>query len=196
MLHSASLPLGIFVEMNFANKHSYPLRVSDTSLRRVSTRGYTFVEILVVAGIIALLSMIGFFGYGEYKKHAEKSQCMSQMRVIHQSLADYVGDQGYWPQPPMNVEEVTEENWFGWWVATLEPYNAPPEAWICPTDKVEAGEENVGQRGSYVATVFDTNPFTPYRWNQPWLMERGDLHGKGAHIIFPRGEIISSQETQ
>jgi type II secretory pathway pseudopilin PulG len=196
MLHFAPLPSGISADMIFASNCSYSPRVSDDSPRRaVSTMGYTFVEILVVAGIIALLSLIGFYGYAKYKQHAEKVQCMSQMRAVHQGLADYVADKGHWPQPPMAIEQITEESWFGWWVATLEPYGVPAEAWICPTDKVEAGEENVGQRGSYIATVFDSGPWTPFRWNQPWLMERGDMHGKGAHIIFPRGEIITSQET-
>jgi type II secretory pathway pseudopilin PulG len=161
----------------------------------LASPAYTFVELLVVFGIIALLSLISFYGYAKYKRHAEKSQCMSQMRTIHQGLANYVSDKGNWPQPPMTPDEATEEKWFGFWVATLEPYGVPAEAWICPTDKVEAGEEIVGQRGSYVATVFDTGPWTPYRWNQPWLMERGDMHGKGAHIIFPRGEIITSTES-
>ncbi len=168
---------------------------SSTNRNKVS--GYTLLELAVVMLIIAILALLSVVGYGAYKRHVEKVQCLTQLRTIHLGLATHVADRHYWPQPPMGIDGLTEEDWFGWWTAQLVPFGVEPEVWLCPTDRVDPEEEKPrGQRGSYVPTVFDTGRYTPYRWAQPWLMERGDMHGKGAHIVMPNGEITTSQQVR
>jgi type II secretory pathway pseudopilin PulG len=152
------------------------------------------MELMVTSVLIALLVLLTAQGYGKYKRYAEKAVCISNMKAIHQALANHLTDKGHWPQPTIDIENVTEESWFGWWIATMEPYGVSAEAWICPTDKVDPNNERIGLRGSYIPTTFDTHPSTPYRWHQPWLMERGDLHGKGAHIAMPDGRIQTTQQ--
>ena len=156
--------------------------------------GHTFVEILVVIAIIAVLVLISIQGFAKYKKHAAKVQCISKMRAVHSGLANYYVDKGYWPQPTIPFDQITEENYFEWWIAVIEPYGVGADAWLCPVDVLENKENHTGRASSYIPTPFDSRRHTPYRWNQPWLMERGDLHGKGAHVAMPRGEILTSQE--
>ena len=71
------------------------------------------------------------------------------------------------------------------------------EAWICPSDRsqerVLTQAENTDRKGSYAISPFDDKPQTPFRWNQPWALERGNLHGKGAHMLMPDGSVHDSQ---
>ena len=152
------------------------------------------LEVIVAVLIVVILATIGIQGFGKYKRHANKVVCVANMRTIHQGLADHLTDKGYWPQPTVPFEEATEEKYSAWWITAIEPYGVDAETWICPEDKVDPKEERIGERSSYFPTPFDAGKWTPFRWNQPWLMERGDLHGKGAHLAMPRGEIITSQE--
>lgn len=180
--------------MNGKPARSRPGMPGGACIRRTREAGITLIELLVTFGLMAILVLIGTQGYGAYKRHVEKATCMTNMRAIHQALANHLAERGHWPQPTIPIEEVTEENWYGWWISTLEPYGASAEAWICPTDKVAPDRERIGYRSSYMPTTFDAHRWTPYKWNQPWLLERGDLHGKGAHVAMPRGDIITTRE--
>lgn len=94
----------------------------------------------------------------------------------------------------MDIDTVTEEEYFSWWISSIVPYGVTPETWVCPTDEAMIDPKREGYRGSYIPTPFDAHPFTPIRWNQPWLMERGNLHGKGAHMAMPDGSIQPSMQ--
>jgi prepilin-type N-terminal cleavage/methylation domain-containing protein len=157
--------------------------------------GFTLIELLVTMGIIAILVSIAIPSYKAFRRKAEKAVCLSQMRTIHVALDNHIQDKNYWPQMPKGVFDSTEEtDFWKWWILTLEPYGAGESVWLCPSDKVrrEAKEE---YNGSYMPAQFDDHHFTPYRWaGQPWLVERGDLHKKGAHIMMPDGSIHSSQD--
>lgn len=92
----------------------------------------------------------------------------------------------------------SEDGYFRFWVTALEPYGASRDTWLCPSDKLilqmSPAELKRGEFfGSYVPTPFESGPGTPFRWNQPWLIERGDYHGKGAHILMPDGSVTDSQ---
>ncbi len=118
---------------------------------------------------------------------------MATMRSLHVALSSYVRDVGKWPQEP-------EELWLAensapledWWFETLGPFGGGEKAWRCPTISrlVARGEEKDTPRMHYGPTRFDDKPLSPFRWaTQPWLVEIGDMHGRGAHIIFPDGSI-------
>lgn len=159
------------------------------------TKGYTLIELLMTIAMIAILVSIAIPSYKAYRIKAEKAVCLSQMRTIHVALDNHVQDKNHWPQMPAGIFESTDETEFWkWWILTLEPYGAGEWVWLCPSDKARK-ESKDEYNGSYLPTQFDGHHFTPYRWaNQPWLMERGNLHKKGAHIMFPDGSIRDSMD--
>lgn len=157
------------------------------------------MELLVVIGIGLLLFSLTFPISDTFKKRAEKAACISHMRALHSSFSAHLTDKGHWPQLPDDGEkEWTESLFFKFWITTLEPYGASPETWLCPSDKVllQTKKSNAGKKdqyfGTYVPTPFDKSPSSPIRWNQPWLLERGNFHGKGGHMLMPDGTVHDS----
>ena len=158
--------------------------------------GYTLLELLVAVGLILVLLALAVPIADSFRRAAKKARCLSHMRTIHAGFAAHLEDKGSWPQMEAEEFNFTDAEFFGFWIRSLEPYGVAPEAWICPSDRNPAreGKEAAGEAyGSYVPTRFDDSLATPFRWNQPWLMERGDLHGKGAHIVMPDGSITESR---
>ncbi|MFK5920598.1 MAG: prepilin-type N-terminal cleavage/methylation domain-containing protein [Verrucomicrobiota bacterium] len=158
-------------------------------------RAFTLIELLVVMVVIAVLVSIGVPSYQSQKRSAERAVCMSQMRTIHVALDNYITENNHWPQIPTGIfESDNESDFWKWWILTLEPYGAGEQIWLCPSDKVRKESEDE-YNGSYLPTKFDAHHHTPYRWAaQPWLLERGDLHKKGAHILMLDGSIHSSRD--
>lgn len=159
------------------------------------TSGFTLLELLVTIVVVALLIGLATIIGSTVVKRAKKAQCISHMRTLHSSLASYVLDKGMWPQMQENRYNFTEEQFFEFWIKATESYGMSQESWLCPMDRnIERIRGQVKERyyGSYNITRFDKNPATPYRWNQPWAMERGNFHGKGAHILMPDGSIQES----
>lgn len=131
-----------------------------------------------------------------FMKRAKKVRCISNMRTIHSGLLAYVSEKGHWPQMEEGRFDFTEEDFFKFWIVETEPYGLNADTWICPMDRVLErlnGEEKSEYYASYVVTRFDKKPGTPFRWNQPWAIERGAFHGKGAHILMPDGSVSDSQ---
>lgn len=164
--------------------------------RRQAVGGFTLLELLVSVGLIIVLLALAAPIADSFLRQAKKAKCLSHMRTIHAGFAAHVEDKGRWPQMDPDKFDFTDDEFFRFWIQAVEPYGVAPEAWICPSDRNPAlldKKEAAEFYGSYVPTRFDDSPATPFRWNQPWLMERGDLHGKGAHIIMPDGSITESQ---
>ncbi|MCB1064744.1 MAG: prepilin-type N-terminal cleavage/methylation domain-containing protein [Verrucomicrobiae bacterium] len=157
--------------------------------------GFTFTELLVVVAILGLLSAIIIPSYEAIKRRAEKARCIGNLKVLHSGFDAFVLDNNYWPQMPEESMDWEESKYFEWWTRILEPYGVGQESWLCSSDRIlELLPENQGQYySSYVPTRFNSHRFTPYRWNQPWVVERGDYHGKGAHVLMPDGSITTSQ---
>lgn len=155
---------------------------------------FTLIELLLAIVIIAILVSIAIPSYKAYRRKAEKAVCLSQMRVIHTGLDNHIQDKNSWPQIPDDIFYGDETEFWKWWALTLEPYGVGETVWLCPSDKVRRESEDE-YNGSYMPAKFDAHHFTPYRWaGQPWLVERGDLHKKGAHIMMPDGSIHSSRD--
>lgn len=115
---------------------------------------------------------------------------------MHTALAGYVTDKGSWPQMEEDRFDFTEEEFFKFWVLATEPYGMSQDTWLCPMDRninLVLGKMGFEYYGSYNVTRFDKNPSTPFRWNQPWAMERGNFHGRGVHILMPDGSVNESQ---
>ncbi|MEX2580183.1 MAG: hypothetical protein WD342_14080 [Verrucomicrobiales bacterium] len=85
-----------------------------------------------------------------------------------------------------------EEEFFEFWITTTDPYGLNQDTWVCPSDRALERKRNAEKTeffGSYVPTGFDKQAGSPFRWNQPWVIERGDFHGKGSHMLMPDGSI-------
>lgn len=162
-----------------------------------SWRAFTLVELLVTVGIIMLVIAISIPVMESFRERARKAKCISHLRNIHQGFTGYVTDVGHWPQLPQEMLEggASEEDFFGFWISALEPYGLSQESWVCPSDRALERRLNETKQeyfGSYIITQFDDRAKTPFRWNQPWAMERGNFHGQGPHILMPDGSIQSA----
>jgi prepilin-type N-terminal cleavage/methylation domain-containing protein len=64
-----------------------------TSVRRNAIRkGFSLIELLVVAAVVSLLFAIGLPSISRAKKHARRMQCLSQQRQIALAIHGYVAD--------------------------------------------------------------------------------------------------------
>jgi prepilin-type processing-associated H-X9-DG protein len=174
---------------------------------QVRQSGLTILELLVVVGLIILFTTLLVPISSKFMKRAEKAKCLSHMRTLHSCFVSHVTDKGEWPQLPSDDEGGDDESannvwsesgFYGFWVKALEPYGAARDTWLCPSDKLflELRESDPDEKeffGTYVPTPFESGAATPFRWNQPWLLERGDFHGKGAHMLMPDGSVQDSQ---
>ncbi len=163
---------------------------------RASAKGISLVELLVTIAVLLVLLTVATVISDTFKKRAEKAKCISHMRTLHSALSAHVLDKGHWPQMDDDEENWTESKFFKFWIESLEPYGTSADNWVCPSDKLFLQFRKVDKDeyfGSYVPTPFDKAPSTPFRWNQPWLIERGDFHGKGSHMLMPDGSVQESQ---
>lgn len=161
-------------------------------------KGFSLLELVMVLAVIGLLLGIGIPSYNVFIRRAQKAKCMSHIRTLHAGLAAFWEDKGHWPQfvDSGGKPEELENEYFQFWIRSLEPYGAAADTWLCPSDKVQGdlyrgfkSSDEVGFTGSYVVTPFDDKNNTPFKWNQPWISERGDLHGKGSLVAMPDGSI-------
>lgn len=160
-----------------------------TSPRRHSA--FTLPELLAVIGILAILASLVIFNYGRIVGYVEKARCISNLRGLHACFSNYVSDNnGIWPQLP---EELVQEAAYGdWWLAQMKPYGATEALWTCPTIRREqAGlPEDDRHKIHYTPTQFDAHPGRAFQWpTQPWFIEIGNAHGRGALIMFTNGSV-------
>lgn len=157
-------------------------------------RAFTLVELLVTIGLLIVLVSALVPAFETFRKRAKRVQCISHLRAIHGGLLGHVNDVGHWPQMEGDRADYSEEEFFEFWVEATKPYGLSEDTWVCPADRGLERRRNPEEQkyfGSYVPTQFNDNPKTPFRWNQPWVMERGNMHGEGAHVLLPDGSVHS-----
>lgn len=71
-------------------------------------RGFTFIEILVVITIIAILVVIGIVSYGSVNQRSRDARRKSDIEQIRSALEMYRADNGYYPDggPTVNFDAV------------------------------------------------------------------------------------------
>lgn len=162
-----------------------------------SARGYTLLEMLIVIAIVALLATISFPVFGKFRNMAGYASCLANLRILHVGFNTYMQDhEGVWPQIPEGGYDDEDKEW-EWWHDQLKNYGVARNHWVCPADDSNRGLSEV-QNGhlvhssSYIPTLFDEAPNTAFRWNQPWVLERGGFHKKtqGPNMLMPDGTII------
>lgn len=159
--------------------------------------GWTLLELLIVAIIIAILVTLSMPLYSYLRMKAQFVACVSNLRVLHGGFMGHMMDNNMvWPQMPESIfTSPDEERVWKWWYETLKPYNIAKKAWACPADvhspeELYSGEDHFV--GTYNPTLFDEAPNSAFLWaNQPWLIERGQLHGKkdGPNILMMDGTV-------
>ena len=162
------------------------------------SQGWSLIELLLVIVIIGLLGTLAVPMYGYFMAKGRYAACVSHLRNLHVCFGNYMLDNDMvWPQPPPgkldNINDESEE--WEWWHETLKPYGSAKHYWLCPEDadsQEQMHSETDDYASSYIPTLFEAVPNTAYTWsNQPWLIERGQLHGKdqGPNILMPDGTI-------
>ncbi|MFA7345811.1 MAG: prepilin-type N-terminal cleavage/methylation domain-containing protein [Terrimicrobiaceae bacterium] len=155
--------------------------------------GFTLVEVSVSLAIIGILIVLLVPAGRGYFEKSESVVCMNNMRGLLPPFNAYIQDNGHWPQEPVEIwnsnDDVTHEDW---WIAEMKPYGLAEKNWQCPTIRRQVSSKDPNGRPllHYSPTMFDADGMTPYKWTtQPWFVEIGNSHGRGAHICFPDGSI-------
>lgn len=173
-----------------------PVTTSSPRARSFCSPGFTITELLVSILIVAILIGISIPSFEAIKRRAEKARCIGNMKALHTGFDSYLLDKNRWPQMPPGSMEWDRSDYFGWWISALEPYGVGQQTWLCSSDRVLENlpkDQKPEHNSSYVPTRFNSHRHTPYRWNQPWIVEAGDYHGQGMHVCMPDGSITTSQ---
>jgi len=155
-------------------------------------RAFTLLELLVSVAILGILITGSFIAYGPLLNKADSYRCIGNLRSLHVTFSSYIKDNAQWPQAPEALWEAENDDALeDWWIETMTPYGGEERVWQCPTiaRQIRKVSDEGRPKVHYDPTPFDEKPFTPYRWNQPWLTETGNMHGRGAQMIFPDGSI-------
>ncbi|MDF1813452.1 MAG: type II secretion system protein [Verrucomicrobiales bacterium] len=163
-------------------------------MNKKRSAGFTLLEIIVAVSIVTILVTISIPLFSHAKARAHKAACISHLRAFHGAFSSAIQDQGHWPQPPLDEGEWDENKYFRWWIAEMEKYGVGENMWRCPGDKAAIEFEQKVSRekfftGSYVPSNFDDSSTAPFRYNQPWVLERGTNHGRGSHVLMPDGSV-------
>lgn len=177
------------------NKAKERKSLSGYGARNLS--GYTLLELIVVVALVLTLLGVVVPLTSTYMNRAKKAKCLSHMRTIHSGIMSYIQEVGHWPQMEADKWDHSEEEFFEFWVSITEEHGLNRDTWLCPSDralerKMKEAKDKDEYMGSYIPTRFDEHPATPFRWNQPWVIERGGFHGKGPHVLMPDGSIHES----
>lgn len=165
--------------------------------KRPSSNGYTLIEMLIVLAIVALLATISFPVFGKFRDMAGFATCISNMRIMHVGFNTYMQDhEMVWPQLPEDGYDEEEREW-EWWYNAVKDYGVSKTNWVCPSDDSHRGVPNDDSgkeifTSSYAPTMFEDSPSVAFRWNQPWVLERGAYHKKtqGPNMLMPDGTIM------
>jgi prepilin-type N-terminal cleavage/methylation domain-containing protein len=160
-------------------------------------RAFTLLELATVVLVVAILAVMMLPVLQHVQARAARSKCIDNMRGLHVAADLYVQEHHSWPQ--IKNDGVSRTTIATAWIARLQPYGLDQINWICPTMQTLLGNPDLSNsnnvRIDYTATVFDSNPQTPFRWaKQPWFVENGNMHGNGNLIVFPDGHVQEMNE--
>lgn len=160
--------------------------------------GRSLIEVLLVIGIIGVLAALAFPLATLFKAKAEYAGCVSNLKALHAGFASYLEDHAMvWPQVPEDMSRQSGQEGSPlakFWYEQLKDHGIPKKSWLCPgdDDRKDVMESETVYGSTYLVTEFDDQPNRAYQWaTQPWLVEKGDLHGvgKGPNVLFPDGHI-------
>lgn len=167
------------------------------TLSRQKQRGFTLVELLMVMMIVAALATLSFPAFGYLREKARDAACIGNLRILQLGAATYMLEHdAIWPQMPEHIGlGESEEPMWKWWYEELKDYGVSKRHWICPSEMAAQEERHSTTdqfHSSYIPTGFEATPNVAFYWtNQPWFIERGQMHGKnhGPNVAMPDGTV-------
>jgi prepilin-type N-terminal cleavage/methylation domain-containing protein len=160
---------------------------------------FTLLELITVILIVGILAAMAAGIFSDARSRAEKAGCVSNLKNLYVGTAAYVQDQGHWPQVDPAQLQTADIEYAKAWMAALEKYGLKQPNWLCPSNQRLLNNPDMTNpkniRIDYLATPFDEETMTPYKWPlQPWFIERGAVHPGGNLIIFTNGQISTLTE--
>ncbi len=117
-------------------------------------RGFTFVELMVVMGIVALLLTIALPRYFDGLQRAREAVLKEDLAVMRDAISHYYGDKGVYPS---SLEALVEQRYLR--AIPEDPVTEQRDSWLVlpPPDlspgvyDVRSGAEGVASDGSAYA---------------------------------------------
>lgn len=132
---------------------------------KVTSRGFTLIEMLTVLVIIAILAQYLVSVSMQAREKAYRTTCISNLRQLVQACRMYESDYG---QLPVHAYGVYRGIDFGerWWQLTTFPYVRNRDIYLCPLDP---------ERGQFPGYTGGGPPVSyAYTLTTPWLGEHGE----------------------
>lgn len=134
---------------------------------RLSNRGFSLIELLIVIAIIGVIASIIMVSLEESRQKARNSARISQIREYQKAFSLYYTDTGYYPKLGTNEtsrmclgDYPTNKCWEGWDTATGGTLERPTiAAAIVPQymGRIPIGEERTfGENGAYLGMVYES----------------------------------------
>ena len=138
--------------------------------RPARRRGFTMAELLVVAGLIAMLSSLLLPVLGKARAAANATKCLSNQRQMSTAWTMYaVASQGQLPSHVWSVPGKPDLPWNGSWLGLLDANAVRGEVLLCPEapEPVPTGDTGGVGKVDYAWTGrFGTN-FTAVKMTGP-----------------------------
>jgi len=173
------------------------LNVSSTKL---SAKGFTLVELLVVIGIIALLISILLPALNKARNQANATSCLSNIRQIASAFLSYtIDNRGYFPGPAAN-SGVLAYDWITWQVtpsaasplpASIATTGIGPYLKLSPNNfKVMICPGDDGNR-PFLAAMGNTSKYFQFSYTfNWWFSSNPNTNTSPGGIHFPKITMV------
>ena len=109
---------------------------------KLSQRGFTIVELLIVIVIIGILATIGFVSFSNAQNKAKKSKATATVAQVKSKLGEYFADKNFYPGSKSDVTTYLSSNGGG--ETSTEFGNAAYTYAGTPSGCTTAGEDCTG----------------------------------------------------
>lgn len=110
-------------------------------LRKLQSKGFTIVELLIVIVIIGILATIGFVSFASAQNKAKKSKAQSITAQVKSKLGEYYTDNNAYPKDKADLTTYLNANGAG---STATEFNATGNPYTystTPADCTSAGND-------------------------------------------------------
>lgn len=167
-------------------------------------RGFTFIELLIVIGIIAILAAILFPVFAKAREKARQSSCLSNLKQIGVGLAHYASDfDGAMPPMPLVSPSQVNTRSAVVWQMLNDRGDVRYPCFACPSDPRTKGlamiaspsyalrDEAFGllilQKGADSYPVVADYAGNVGIWSKESLDSLADRHNDGLNVLFLDG---------